>query len=132
MGRALPAVRSWRRLVSTLLLLTYLPACSTWQVGTPTPAQFVEQKKPHSIRVTRTDGSRITLTSPMVRNDSILGNSGAGDPEHSVALALSDVQQVEVRKIATGKTLLLVGGILVAVAIIGCAASGDSDYYASC
>jgi hypothetical protein len=88
------------------------PASITWQVGTPTPARFVEAERPSSIRVTRTDGTIITLKSPMVRGDSLVGAVSSGGAAPSTGVALSDVTSVAVTKAEAGKTVGLVVGLL--------------------
>ena len=66
-----------RQMVSGALALL-LPACTSWQVGTPTPAEFVSNKHPASVRVTRMDGSKFDLRSPEILNDSLAGKDGGG------------------------------------------------------
>ena len=129
-------MRVWRSGIAWLLLLAYLPACTSWHIGTPTPAQFVETEHPQSVRVTRTDGTTIQLQSPMIRGDSLVGTISARpareDSSKTVSLALSDVRFVEVKRTSTGKTLLAVGGGLalgiVVLALIEC--SGASGWEA--
>jgi hypothetical protein len=128
--------RSYRRGVSALLLLIYLPACASWHLGTPNPAQFVETERPEQVRVTRTDGSSFTLASPSIRGDSLIGRGGGGlsreDSARTVAVPLSDVSKVEVRKTSVGKTLAMVGGVLAALLIIGCATTSGGGYVDPC
>ncbi|MDH4132590.1 MAG: hypothetical protein OEV95_12380 [Gemmatimonadota bacterium] len=96
------------------------PASITWQVGTPTPARFVEAEHPSSIRVTRADGTILTLKSPVVRGDSLVGAVSSEGPAPSTGVALSDVTSVVMSKTSAGKTLLLIVG-LVAVPIVAIA-----------
>jgi hypothetical protein len=103
-------VRARRSGIAAFLLLLYLPACTSWHVGTPTPAQFVDREHPQAVRVTRADGGTIELKSPVVRGDSLVGTAGR---DSTVSLALSDVRSVAVKRTSTGKTLLAVGGGLV-------------------
>jgi hypothetical protein len=88
------------------------PASITWQVGTPTPARFVEAERPSSIRVTRTDGTIITLKSPVVRGDSLVGAVSSEGAAPSTGVGLSDVGSVSIRKTEGGRTALLVLGIV--------------------
>ena len=67
------ALRSFRSAMSPLLCALYLTACHSWHIGTPTPAAFVEREDPAQVRVTRTDGSTLTLDAPAVRGDSLVG-----------------------------------------------------------
>ena len=102
--------------IACLLLLLYLPACTSWQVGTPAPAEFVEREHPQKVRVTRTDGATLELKAPAVREDSLVGTVGQ---DSTVSLALSEVRSVEAKRTDAGKTLLLIGaGGLVVVAVV--------------
>jgi len=118
-------VRARRPGIACLLLVLHLPACTSWHVGTPTPAQFVEHEHPRKVRVTSADGATIELVSPVVRGDSLVGTTGA---DSTVSLALSDVRSVAVRRTSTGKTLLLVGaGVVVVAGVVWIAACNSSD-----
>ncbi len=106
---AMAPVRDHRRAIATLLLLLYLPACTSWQVGKTSPEQLFEDDPPEKVRVTQTDGSLIELMSPEVRADSLVGTV-KGD---TVSIALSEVQKVEVRRPDSTRTGILVAGIMV-------------------
>ena len=61
-----------RRLVATVLLTVYLPACHHWV--TPkgvTPQEYITAKRPSTVRVTLTDSSRIVLQNPRAASDSL-------------------------------------------------------------
>ena len=118
MSSSMRVLRSRRSAISALLGALYLTACHSWQVGTPTPAQFVAREHPAQVRVTRTDGSTVMLNAPAVRGDSLVGLAGAakaGDSVRAAGLPLSDVSSVAVRKSDTGMTVLLTAGIVVGV-----------------
>lgn len=118
MSSSTRVLRSRRSVISALLGALYLTACHSWQVGTPTPAQFIEREHPVQVRVTRTDGSTEMLNAPAVRGDSLVGLAGAakaGDSVRAAGLPLSDVSSVAVRKSDTGMTVLLTAGIVVGV-----------------
>jgi hypothetical protein len=107
------------------------PSAITWQVGTPTPARFVEAEQPKSIWVTRTDGTILTLKSPVVRGDSLVGSVSSEGATPTTGVALSDVGSVAIHKTEGGRTALLVIGIvgvvvggLVAAAAIAIGANG--------
>ena len=106
-------VRARGRDISCLFALLYLPACTSWQVGTPTPAQFVEREHPGRLRVTRTDSSTVTLDDPAVRGDSLVGLLAGADSARIVGIPLSDVTSVASREGSTGKTILLTAGIVI-------------------
>ncbi len=121
----------WHRTLSAVLLAAYLPACTSWQMGTPSPETFVTTEHPERVRVTRTDGATLTLHAPFVRGDSLLGirARGLAQPERgdTLGLPLSEVRRVDVRRTNTTGTLLVVGVGLVAVIVIGACAASDSD-----
>ena len=128
----LPGTR--RPAVSALLCLLYVTACHTWQAGMPTPAQFVEREHPDRVRVTRSDGSMMSLESPVVRGDSLVGRiGGRGDSAQVTSMALRDVTSVEVSKNATVKTVLLTSGIVIVVVGVGLYAAWEiSCTYGEC
>jgi len=103
--------------IACLLLLAYLPACTSWHVGTPTPAQFVETQHPKRVRVTRSDGTKMELRTPMVQGDSLLGTAGE-DTTRQVSLPLSDVRSVAVQRVSAWKTTLVVLGGVIGVLVV--------------
>ena len=110
---AMAPVRDHRRAIATLLLVLYLPACTSWQVAKASPEQLFEDDPPEKVMVTQTDGSRVELMSPEVRADSLVGTM-KGDTV-TVAIALSQVQKLEVRESDSLKGLGLTIGILAGV-----------------
>jgi hypothetical protein len=100
------------------LLSSVLLACTYWQAGTPNPAEFISEKQPEKVRVTRADGSRLQLRYPRVVEDSLLGTAGGeaqGDTLRRVAIPLGDLQNVEVKKTNVGNT---VGLVVVSAAVV--------------
>lgn len=130
--------RTHRSPLAALLLVLYLPACTTWQIGTPTPAEFVTREHPSAVRVTRTDGRRLTMLSPVVVHDSLSG--GVRQYSHGVStvptvtVALAEVRDVAVERTAVGKTLLVVGGSLVVITVVAWAieCDGSNDWNFGC
>jgi hypothetical protein len=105
-----------------MLLLAYLPACANWQVGGPTPAEYVAAKSPPRVRVTLADSSIVILKSPIIRGDSLIGFVGSGlakdDPMRTVSFPLSDVRAVEVNKgTSAGVIIAAVAAVAVVVAL---------------
>ncbi len=116
-------LRPQRRGIAALLLLLWLPACANWQVPGVAPATYIEAQHPARVRVT-TDTSRVQLDHPWVRADTIVGTrlvtSRAGIMRlDTVQVAVQQVNRMEVRSGSTGNSLLLVGGVVLALAIIG-------------
>ncbi len=119
MAAALPPRR---RLIASLLLLTYLPACTSWRVVGPSPAEFLATNTPRTIRVTRSDGVIYYLTAPTVRGDSVFDGLRSGlaevDSTRRFGVPLGDVRSMAVRKFSPGRTAALVGGILVGFTVV--------------
>ena len=137
MTSLMAGMRSWRPVLSSLLLFTYLPGCSSWHAGKPSPAEFVATSKPDRVRVTRGDGSTLVLTAPSVRDDTLFGTVPAGlardDQARPVAIPLADVRVVEVKRGSAGNTIVIVGGVLLVLLVLGCATSSNAGkYYDPC
>ncbi len=123
-------LRWHHRSIAALLLLLWLPACSSWEVPGVAPATYIEQQHPDRVRVS-TDTSRVQLDHPWVRADTIMGTrwiaSHAGLMRmDTVQVAVPQVSRLEVPKSATGNTLMLVGGILLVLAIAGAIALSNA------
>ncbi|HEU5358074.1 MAG TPA: hypothetical protein VFU45_03050 [Gemmatimonadales bacterium] len=120
----LSTLRLRRRRLAGLLLLLFLPSCNSWQVAQPTPAAYLQNERPASARVTRTDGTRLVVRTPSLAVDTLQATSDDGKAT-AVAVPLDKVARLEVRKFSAGRTLLLVGGIIAAVSTI---AAASLDY----
>ena len=107
-------IREHRRTIAALLLLPYLPACTSWQVVQPSPEPLFADEQPEKVRVTQTDGSRVELMWPEVRADSLVGTMKGGG---WVAIPLSEVLLVEVGK-PNNKGLVIAVGIVVVVGVV--------------
>ena len=75
----------------------------------------------NTVQVTRSDGTLLRLQEPRILNDTLTGllPKSPGQAPDSLSLPLSDIHALTVRKSDTGRTLVLIGG-LVALGIIGC------------
>ena len=132
-----------RRLAGALLMSTQVLACTRWHTEKVAPAPFIAEKHPARVRLLLSDGTNPELTRPAIIGDSVVGTyqrfakpappgaspyaSGARSASHSArrAFALTDIQQVAVRKTSADRTVLLVGVLLAGVAafLIAAAAS---------
>jgi hypothetical protein len=82
--------------------------------------------------VTRTDGAVLTVKSPVVRGDSLVGSAWTAGGSPSTGVPLSDVVSVAAPKIAAGKTLLLIAGIVtVPVVVIAILVSTSPECHTS-
>ena len=110
-----------RRPIACTLLLCYLAACTSWHVTQGvSPLQLISTEHPRTVRVTRTDGSRIFLDEPRIAaGDSLVGvHDGV-----QTSVAVSDVSQVATQKFSPAKSIGLVLGlsaVVVTIAVIAC------------
>jgi hypothetical protein len=100
-------------------------ACKSWQAPRITPREVIRQRQPTSIRVLRTDSTRIEVRSPRVVGDSLVGLRVEPSSSDSgrLAIPLSQVSQVTIRQpdpirtaVVIAVTLVGLGGLLFAVA----------------
>jgi hypothetical protein len=98
----------------------------------------MQGEAPDFVRITRTDGELLTIRDVQLRSDSITGTrlrsrSSTSAPlpiptSDTVAVALDDVQQLEVQRISPGRTFLFVyfaaAAAVGAVAAIVCITDG--------
>jgi hypothetical protein len=98
------------RLLATILLASYLPACTSYTlIADPASGLQVSPKPVTAARVTLRSGERIVLKAPWVDGDSLRGASTAGTPR---SVALADVGFVEAGRSDGVKTAGLVVGVL--------------------
>lgn len=95
----------WRRATRNgwFVLLPTLVACHSWRSASGPPGAFIAAERPHVVRLTRTNGSMVTLERPSVVGDSILGAAGGA----AARAATADVKTLEVRYTSVPKTLAL-------------------------
>ena len=70
-------LRRYRPAAAALLVLQ-LSACTSWQPTFASPSQVIRIERPTSVRATLRGGATVTLEFPIMRNDSILGDSDFG------------------------------------------------------
>jgi len=101
---------------SRAVLILYLSctACTSWRQDSLTP-QAVVASKPPSLRVTRTDSSRVILDNPAMQGDTIVG---VGKHQAQVRVPLSSVLLTDTRRGDTGKSVLVLLGIAAVVAAV--------------
>jgi len=115
----LPLNRKCRRCCAASLLLVSLAntGCQVWHTERVAPESVFIQRQPHFHRVSRSDGSRVVLEAPVLRDDSL----SALAADRPVAVPLRDIQRVETLHFSGGRTIGLVVGLGAATvaAIIG-------------
>jgi hypothetical protein len=120
-----------KKLTALYALIT--TACASWQKQPPPVPRVVAEEShgryPH-VRVELTSGQRYDIYTPSVVGDSIIGLSkpASDSKAERIAVATSDVKNIERQKFSGGRTLVAVLAITVAVAaIVGAAASSSSS-----
>lgn len=110
------------RALSGVLLGSQLLGCQSWYLVEVPPRQFIEQRAPAVVRVTRNDGSTVVLRQPAVVGDTLYGVRGnptaTRNQADSVTVPLDAVQEIAFRRTDPGKTIggIVVGAIVVATA----------------
>lgn len=116
-----------RRIVAWAVVVTLLPACTSWRVAGPTPRDYFQTERPGEVRVTLSNNSQVSLRAPALVGDSLVGTVGGGlalgDTAHKTNIPLRDVRIVEARRFSIGKTL----GLVAVVGLIAMAACGAGD-----
>ena len=102
-----------------LAVLVVLAGCTTWRATPLSPREVVEGQEPGEIRITLRSGVQLELSDPVVRNDSIVGNTRPGIERR----ALADVRSVDVRVASEVRTLLLFLGAVPVFVVVYVAAS---------
>ncbi len=87
------------------------------------PAQFIASKAPQIVWVTTADNSQVALLSPRVRADTL---GGLAEGVHYVEIPLSNVQSMRARQAAPRRTLLLMGGLTLALGTLVASASSGT------
>ena len=109
------------------LALALLAGCQSWKSSNVSPAATLGDKPPTEIRVTTASG-RQTVHGPSIVGDSLVGAThGSPSTAGRYAVALQDVQRIEVRRTDAVKTIALLGGVALTTAVIAAAASSDNS-----
>jgi hypothetical protein len=90
-----------------LASLVMLAGCATWHQYEPAVTLRPGQSLPYQMRATGTDSSRIELTAPFVRSDSLYGRV-RGD---TIGLALADIMALERSRFSVPRTAAVVVGV---------------------
>ena len=116
----------------TALYALIATACTSWQTQHAPVPRVVEESGARGeeyIRVELNSGQRYDIYAAQVAGDSIIGRNKpvAGPEAERIAVATSDVKSIARHKFSTGRTLVLVAAITVAVvALVGAAGSSSS------
>ena len=89
------------------------------------PAELIAEEHPAAVRITRTNGSMVTLEAPTIVADSIVGTTDLG----IARAAPEDIRSLEVRYLSITKTLgAIVAQAAVALSIIVFATEVEPHY----
>ena len=95
------------RLLAALLLSLPMGGCATWHSYDAGPGLSAGQSLPYYLRATREDSSRMVLTAPFVRAETLYGRRGRDRVEVSVA----EIVLLERQRVNPGRTAALVFGV---------------------
>ncbi len=113
----------WRVVAAIAVCCMGIATCKSWQVQEePLPEVFADQEL-KEIRVTLPSGERVAVRSPTLVGDSLIG---FGEPRQSggrdrIAIAQSNVRNVEIKVTSAGKTTALVVGVGIGVVLVAAA-----------
>ena len=91
-----------RARIPVLAASLLLAGCMSWRSSSVPAAELLAFEHPVEVRVRTTEGSRLRIFAPLVRNDSIVPSAG---PPTGVALA--QVEAVEVRQVRISRSVML-------------------------
>jgi hypothetical protein len=98
---------------STVAVLSLLlTGCFTWQPYEERRTLIAGEPLPHSLRATRRDSTRVTLTKPFVRSDTLFGHLD----RDTIGVPVPDIASVQRLGFSTVRTL---GLIFVPAAALG-------------
>ena len=115
------------RPIAWLLLALYSAGCHTWRSETVSPIQLVSQDKPSLIRITTRGGTRVVVSRPVVKNDSVVGVTRGGP----VRIGGDEIGRLEVRRVSVGRTVglfLSISGALAVVGLLAAVCSADNGH----
>ena len=101
--------------ISSLLLVTYLNACTSWQVQGVPPERVLQdpQYNQKRVRITTVDNRRLEILRPQLRSDTLVGQA----KDTVVTVPLLEIRDLAVRRPDTGRTFLFVLGLAAAAGI---------------
>ena len=115
-------------MVAAFLLMS-LGGCRSWHPASVSPQELMRQG-PRSVRVTNANRIPVTVSNPMLRNDSIVSpnSNPPGFPSNSVGVPLTSVSTIEVSRFSPLKTVGFVGAaVFVSVSWVRAVGSGGGN-----
>lgn len=109
--------------IALLVACTFSSACTVWHTTSLEPQRFSADSSPELVRLTLSNGTRVTARHPVIVGDSVVW-SYSGEPRGDSATTadrVGNIRQVEVRGVDAGLTiglLAVVGGLLALFAVV--------------
>jgi hypothetical protein len=104
---------------AVLQLIAFLTSCTNWQVQpAASPRDLVATERPHVVRVTRSDSSRVVLNDPSVQGDTLYGTPATSDTARTTArisVPLSEITDIAVRRTDPNRTTVFAVGLGITV-----------------
>jgi len=92
-----------------MLTIPLVYSCATWRSYELGPEVSAGKALPHLLRATRQDSSRVVLTAPFTRADTLYGRKRVrGD---TVALPMTEIIHLERERLSLDRTLALTIGV---------------------
>ena len=114
------------QLAAIVIVSPLANSCTTWKTEPAAPQYVLAGKTWDRVRVTRPDGSTIEVVHPLIAGDTLVGSragSSATAADSRIAIPLSDLRSVAVRRVSAGRTVLLIGGLGLSAIVIAAAAT---------
>jgi hypothetical protein len=100
-----------------------LLGCTSWQVQDVAPAQLAASYDAQRVRVTRRDGSQVVIDHARLTRAGVFGEW----ERTPVAVPMTEIQQLAVRREDPARTIALIGGLVVVAGTAGALAIGGGE-----
>jgi len=107
----------FNRLLSAMLVITYLTSCYVWRSTTVSPQETLQVEPRDRVRVTQVDRTRIVVYGPSIANDTLRGFSDSKPHDPLDDIPLAQVVELEVRESSFVLTTTLVVGVILGVGL---------------
>jgi hypothetical protein len=103
-----------------------LAGCMTWRTQPRTAQQLIAERHPQQVRVTLSDGTRVTLYGrPEVSGDSLAGLRMVRGWDTPATVPLAEIREVAVRRLAPVRTAILAASL--GAIVVGFASAHSCD-----
>jgi hypothetical protein len=107
------------RAATLVLVAGSATGCAGWQVQEAAPASVVADRLPPQVRLMLTNGARVVIESPTVRNDSVIGFTRMpGAPPAVRAIAATDIARIETMETDVLRTAAVAAGLGVTILFV--------------